>query len=531
VTATRRRIHRPPWWDGAVIYHCYPRSFADSNGDGIGDLAGITERLDYLTGSGDSLGVDAVWLSPIYPHGGADGGYDIVDHAAIAPEFGNVPDFDRFLAAAHERNLRVLLDLVVGHVSIGHPWFVEARSGRAARRRDWFIWADPKPDGGPPNNWVAVFGGPAWTFDYDTGQYYHHTYYPEQPDLNWRNPEVQGAVADILRFWLARGIDGFRVDAAQNLIKDARLRDNPPTRGPRRPFPPEPGGLARRWNANLPGARRVLRGFRAVTDEYPGTFLLGEIYSPPDRLASYLHAGEGEGLHAALDMELGLSEWSAPEFTRAIRRAERHLFHPLFPTWNLSNHDLSRQATRWGLQQSRLAALIMLTLRGMICLYQGEEIGMTDHPQPPQPPLDRWGRDAFRTPMQWSAGPNGGFTPGVPWLPLNDPDRINVEDQVNDPQSMLSLHRRLIDLRRKSQALRHGSLSLHARQESGVIAYERLADRERILVVANMSEKVKPVRIVTGRGRVLVSTSGRSGHVQVERMDLQGLEGLVLRMA
>ena len=530
MTVARGRRTAEPWWDGAVVYHIYPRSFADTNGDGIGDLPGIVEHLDHLAGSPPALGVDAIWLSPVYPHGGVDGGYDVVDHAAVAPEFGSLREFDRLVAMAHERGLRVLVDLVVGHVSIDHPWFVEARSRRVARRRDWFIWADPRPGGGPPNNWVAVFGGPAWTFDHGSGQYYHHTYYPEQPDLNWRNPEVEAAVAEILRFWLSRGVDGFRVDAAQNLIKDAWLRDNPPSRGRMAPFPPDPGGLARRWNSHLPGARRVLRGFRAVADEYPGSFLLGEVYAPPAQLARYLRAGEGEGLHAALDMELGLSEWSAAAFLRAIRRAERHLFHPLFPTWNLSNHDLSRHATRWGLAGSRLAALILLTLRGVICLYQGEEIGMTDLPNPPQPPLDRWGRDAFRTPMQWTAGPGGGFTSGVPWLPLNDPDQTNVAAQRPDPRSMLSLYRRLIALRHGSVALRHGQLTLHPRQAPDVVAYERNAPGERIVVVANMGNRPSTIRSVTGRGRILAGTGQRfDGDVNLGRLELAALEGLVVR--
>ena len=526
---TRRGL--PPWWDGSVLYHLYPRSFADANGDGFGDLAGITQHLDHLAGGSDALGVDAIWLSPIYPHGGVDGGYDVVDHAAIAPEYGNLLDFDRLVAAAHERGLRVLMDLVVGHVSKDHSWFVQALTGRDARHRDWFIWADPKSDGNPPTNWVSIFGGPAWTLDHRSGQYYHHTYYPEQPDLNWRNPEVMTAVADVLRFWLDRGADGFRVDAAQNLIKDARLRDNPPTRGQLKPFPPDPGGLARRWNSHLPGARRVLRSFRAVVDEYPDRFLLGEVYAPPERLASYLRAGEGLGLHAALDMELGLSEWNARAFLRAIRRAERHLFHPLFPTWNLSNHDLSRHATRWGPERVRLAALILLTLRGVVCLYQGEEIGMTDHPSLPQPFQDRFGRDPWRTPMQWEPRPNGGFTTGQPWLPLNDPERTNVADERHDPSSVLALYRSLISLRRQSAALRHGGLRVPPGVPPGVVAYEREATRERLLILANMGDRpTAPAALRGGRARIVGATGARSGTVDLDHLALDPLEGLIVRL-
>jgi alpha-glucosidase len=517
------------WWDGAVIYHCYPRSFADTTGDGIGDLEGITRHLDHLAGSEHALGVDAIWLSPVYPHGGVDGGYDIIDHAAIAPEFGSLLDLDRLVAAAHRRKLRVLMDLVVGHVSDQHPWFREAQTSRTAERRDWFIWADPRPGGEVPNNWVAVFGGPAWTFDPATGQYYHHTYYPEQPDLNWRNPEVQAAVADILRFWLDRGVDGFRVDAAQNLIKDAALRDNPPSRRREMRFREDPGGLSRRWNSHLPGARRVLQGFRRVVDEYPDRFLLGEIYAPPRRLATYLAAGEAAGLHASLDMELGMSDWSVREFRDAIARAERHLQPPRYPTWNLSNHDVPRHPSRWGPDRSRLAALVLLSLRGSICLYYGEEIGMTDHPAVPTPVQDRWGRDPERTPMQWTADPLGGFTTGAPWLPLNDPERTNVAAQRADSGSLLALYRALIDLRRRTPALRDGSLELMGHLPPQVLGFVRSAGSDRILVLANMGADEAAIGQLAGRATVLAATGERSGTVTLARIRLAPLEGLVLR--
>jgi alpha-glucosidase len=527
----RRALPSRPWWDGAVIYQCYPRSFMDSNGDGIGDLAGITSQLDHLRGSDHALGVDAIWLSPIYPHGGVDGGYDVIDHGALAPEYGALTDFDRLVAEAHARGLRVLLDLVVGHVSDRHPWFLEARASRDSARRDWFIWAEPRPGGGPPTNWVSIFGGPSWTFDFETEQYYYHTYYPEQPDLNWRNPEVRRAVADVLRFWLDRGIDGFRVDAAQNLVKDERLRDNPPAKRRVKPFPPEPGGLARRWTSHLPGARSVLRGFRSVVGEYPDTFLLGEVYAPPERLASYLRDGGGEGLHAILNMELGLSDWDPRAIVRAIRRSERHLVYPMGPTWNLSNHDLSRHATRWGPERSRLAALILLTLRGTVCLYQGEEIGMTDHPAVPQPMVDRWGRDPCRTPMQWTPAADGGFSTGRPWLPLNDPGRTNVAGQLGDPGSLLSLYRKLIRMRNTSPAIRHGSLALLSGLPRDVVGWERIGDGERVLVLGNLGDRsVEISGREAGRARILAATDDRVGTVKLDRLALGPNEGLVLRV-
>jgi alpha-glucosidase len=519
---------RHRWWEGAVLYQCYPRSFADATGDGIGDLEGIRRHLDHLAGAEGALGVDALWLSPIYPHGGIDGGYDVINHTSVASEFGSLRDFDRLLDEAHRRGLRVLLDLVAGHVSDQHPWFREARASRTAPRRHWFIWADPRPGGKPPTNWVAIFGGPAWTFDPATGQYYHHTYYPEQPDLNWRNPEVQAAMADILRFWLDRGVDGFRVDAAENLVKDDRLRDNPLAHSRPGSFPPDPGGFTRRWNSHLPGARSVLHGFRRATDERPDAFLLGEIYAPPSRLASYLTAGKRPGLHTALDMELALAAWDAAAFRRAIGRAERHLAPPRFPTWNLSNHDVSRQASRWGPQRTRLAALILLTLRGAVCLYQGEEIGMTDHPSVPQPMIDRWGRDPARTPMQWTATPGAGFTTATPWLPLHDPTQTNVASQRADPDSLLSLYRRLIRLRRRNRAIRHGALKLVPGLGRGVLAYVRSDGRRRVLVLANMGPAEVRLAGARGRGTVLAATGDRSGTLDLQRVQLAPLEGIAI---
>jgi alpha-glucosidase len=323
-------------------------------------------------------------------------------------------------------------------------------------------------------------------------------------------------------------VDGFRVDAAQNLVKDDRLRDNPPA--PARPglFPPDPGGFARRWNADLPDTRSVLRGFRRVTDERPDTFLLGEIYAPPSRLASYLRAGGAQGLHSALDMELVLSPWDAAAFRRAIRRAERHLARPRFPTWNISNHDVPRHASRWGSERSRLAALILLTLRGVICLYQGEEIGMTDHPALPGPMLDRWGRDPVRTPMPWTQAPGAGFTTGTPWLPLTDPATTNVASQRDDPGSLLSLYRRLIRFRKGSPAIRHGSLDQVPSLPPGVLGYVRSVSGRRLLVLANMRPRPVALKGTSGRGTVLVATGERSGTLDLGRLRLDPHEGIVL---
>jgi alpha-glucosidase len=496
-----------PWWGGAVIYQVYPRAFADANGDGIGDIAGILAHLDHLAGGPAALGVDAVWLSPIYPHAGVDGGYDIVDHAAVSPEFGTLTDVDRLLAEAHRRGLRVLLDLVPGHTSDRHPWFAESRAGRDAGRRDWYLWADPRPDGQLPTNWVAEFGDPAWTADPSSGQLYHHSFFPEQPDLNWRNPAVRAAMAEVMRFWLDRGVDGFRVDAIESLLKDVRLRDNPPAGRTPRPWSPEPGGLRRRWTRHLPGVVNILRELRAVADAYPGRVLVGEMYAPADRVARVLGGARGGGLHLALDHQLAKSAWDAVAFRRALAAAERHLPPPLAPTWAFSNHDLSRQASRWGPERARLAALILLTLRGTVCLYQGEEIGATDADVPPAERRDRFGRDPARAPLDWDA----------------------VAAQRADPRSLLALYRRLIALRRRSGPLRYGSLSL-VPAPSGVLAYRRAAGRQRLTVIANMGERPALVQLdeIDRRGRVLIAAGEPPSLACWPRVDMTANSGVVL---
>jgi alpha-glucosidase len=497
----------PPWWDGSVIYQVYPRAFADGNGDGAGDLPGVLARLDHLTGQADSVGVDAVWISPFYPHGGVDGGYDITDHTAIAPEFGSLADFDRLLAACHARGLRVLLDLVPGHTSDRHRWFASARASRTSSQRDWYLWADPAPGGGPPNNWIAEFGGSAWTWVETTGQFFHHSFYPEQPDLNWRNPAVRDAMADVMRFWLDRGVDGFRVDAIQSLIKDRRLRDNPPAGRPRAPWPPEPGGLRRRWSRDRPEVSGILRDLRRIADGYDDRILVGELYAPADRLGAALGGARRDGLHLALDHQLARSAWDAAAFRRALAAAERHVTPPRSVSWAFSNHDLSRHATRWGREQSRLAALILLTLRGTICLYQGEEVGMTDVAPPPDSVLDRAGRDPSRSPFDWGAAAR----------------------QRDDPDSILSLYRELLDLRRRSTAIRRGTLTLLRGLPSGVLGYERMNAGERVTVLANMGDQSTTIRLAADiPTRPLLTTGPGQAEFAAGRLALAAGAGVVL---
>ena len=533
------RTESGPWWDGAVIYQIYPRSFADANGDGIGDLAGILERLDHLAGADRSLGVDAIWLSPIYPSPQHDFGYDISDYTDVAPEYGTVADADALIAACHERGLRFLMDLVPCHTSIEHPWFIESRSSRESPKRDWYLWSDPAPDGGVPTNWEAAFGGSTWEWDPTTEQYYLHSFYPEQPDLNWRNPSVAETMADAMRFWFERGVDGFRVDAIFAAVKDALLRDNPPDRRPH--VIPGLGGDAGQdplWSMNRPEVHNVIRHLRAVANEYPGRVLVGEAYVPMEELAGYLGHGRDDEFHLAFNFELLLSPWEHQHITLAIERSEA--LHPpgVLPTYALSNHDQSRHATRWGEARTRAAAFIVLTLRGVAVLYAGEEIGMADAEVSvlPDPPFDRAGRDGYRTPMQWDASPTAGFTSGTPWLPIVDATTRNVEQQRDDPGSLLALYSRLIAVRHASPALAVGTHRSLFGVAPNVLAWLREADAERILVLLNLGDA--PVtcdlplgRIGTARGNVVVATSDRSGVIGLEGLELAPLEGVALRLA
>jgi alpha-glucosidase len=521
-----------PWWAGAVIYQVYPRSFADATGDGIGDLAGLISHLDHLAGTDASLGVDAVWLSPIYPSPLADFGYDIADFTDVAPEFGTLGDLDRLVDACHARGLRLMLDLVPCHTSIEHPWFVESRSSMESPRRDWYTWADPGPGGGPPNNWKAAFGGSAWDLDPVSGQYYLHSFYPEQPDLNWRNSAVAEAIGDVLRFWFERGVDGFRIDAITHAMKDPQLRDNPPAGPAIPPFPVDRTGQDHVWTDDRPEMTEVVRFLRSVADEYPGRLLLAEAYLPVERLARYYGDGVADGFQRLFDFELSLIEWGAGPFRRTIERAERFTPPGLEPTWALSNHDLSRHATRFGERRSRLAALLLLSLRGTICLYAGEEIGMVDAPPATLPALDRAGRDPQRTPMQWDASPTGGFTNGEPWLPLVDPVARNVAGQAVDPGSLLSLYRRLLALRRSAAGLRHGALTLLPASAPDLLAWSRTTASERLLLVANMGDVALTADLsgAAGSGEVLVATGERQGRVELRQLRLDPLEGLLLRL-
>ncbi len=490
------------WWQDGVIYQIYPRSFMDSNGDGVGDLEGIRQRLDHLAW----LGIDAVWLSPIQPSPMADFGYDVSDYCDVEPLFGSLDDFDRLQAEAGERGIRLILDWVPNHSSDRHPWFQESRSGRASPKRDWYVWRDPQSGGGPPNNWQSVFGGGAWEWDEASGQFYLHSFLKEQPDLNWRNPEVARAMHDTLRFWLDRGVGGFRIDVIHKCAKDPELRDNPPAPGD------NPGYLGQEHlhDENHPDIEDLLRGIRRVLDEYDERMTVGEVYiMDPREAARYYLAGEG--LHLAFNFSFLRAPWSAEAFRRETEAFEAALPSNCWPDLVLSNHDVPRHASRYddptlGEARSRVAAAMLLTLRGTPFLYYGEEIGMRNVAIPEnriQDPVGinihpAVGRDGERTPMQWEPTPGAGFGSTDPWLPTApDADVRNVALQRNDPDSLLHFYRALIELRRATPALHRGDYrSLDS--VDGVFAYERSAPGSRALVALNFSDGERRVRLPAG---------------------------------
>ncbi|HYZ31315.1 MAG TPA: alpha-amylase family glycosyl hydrolase [Crenalkalicoccus sp.] len=510
------------WWQRGVIYQVYPRSFQDSDGDGVGDLEGTRRRLDHLV----TLGVDAVWISPFYRSPMADFGYDVTDHCDVDPVFGTLADFDRLLADAHARSLRVVLDYVPNHTSDAHPWFAESRAARTSPKRDWFIWRDPVPDGGPPNNWLSEFGGPAWTLDPATGQYFYHAYLPQQPDLNWRNPEVVRAMLDVLRFWLDRGVDGFRVDAIHHLFEDAALRDNPPNPDWRPGMSPA-RSVIRAHSMDQPEVHDAVAEMRRVAEAYPGErVLIGEAYLPIDRLMLY-YGADLRGFQLPFNFHLLSTPWRSEAVAALIEAYEAALPPGAWPNWVLGNHDRSRLASRVGAAQARVAAMLLLTLRGTPTLYQGEELGLEDVPIPPEAVRDPWelrvpgfglGRDPVRTPMPWEDGPGGGFTTGTPWLPFGAGHRArSVAVQAREPRSMLALYRALLRLRRAEAALSVGAWERLAAPD-GVLAYARRAGGRCLVVALNFG--AAPRRVPGLRGRVLLSTA-------MDRDD--AVDGLALR--
>lgn len=531
-----KALFRPPdaWWQTGVIYQVYPRSFQDTDGDGIGDLKGITRRLPHLI----ELGVDAIWISPIFPSPMRDFGYDVSNYCDISPLFGTLSDFDALLTTAHAAGLKIILDFVPNHTSDQHPWFLDSRSSTRSSKRDWYIWRDAKPDGSEPNNWESEFGGSAWSFDKLTTQYYYHAYLKEQPDLNWRNPRVEQAMCDVLRFWFDRGVDGFRVDAIHHLLEDEEGRDNPPDPSWRPGMPPNERWLQIR-TIDQPEVHESIKAMRRVSDAYSDRVMIGEAYLPIDRLMSY-YGADLSGFHLPFNFHLISTPWNPKAIASLIQAYEAALPSGGWPNWVLGNHDRPRVTSRLGSAQARVAAMLLLTLRGTPTIYQGEEIGMQDVPIPADQVQDPFelnvpgfglGRDPVRTPMPWTSQQHGGFTDGTPWLPLNaDVHVLNVATQATDPRSMLSLYKALIRLRRENDVLSMGAFR-HVDAEHGVLTYARELRGHRVLIALNMTEREQVLRPECPIREALLSTYlDDATPSDAGEIHLRANEGLVLRM-
>jgi alpha-glucosidase len=546
------------WWQTGVIYQVYPRSFQDTDGDGVGDLRGITAWLDYLVG----LGVDAVWISPFYPSSMADFGYDVTDYTGVDPLFGTLEDFDALLAAAHAKGLRVILDFVPNHSSDQHPWFVESRSSRECPKRDWYLWHDAAPPGEDwrpapervPNNWMSHFGGPAWTWDEGTQQFYLHSFLKEQPDLNWRNPEVRAAIYAAMRFWLDRGVDGFRMDVLWLLIKDEFFRDNPPNpvydgaqHDVKRVLPVH--------NADQSETQEIVAEMRAVLDAYGPTMgaanggssrvLIGEIYLPLPKLVRYYGAvPQLSGANLPFNFHLIQTRWAADAIADVIRSYEALLPAGAWPNYVLGNHDQPRLASRIGAQQARAAAMLLLTLRGTPTMYYGDELGMADvaiAPEQVRDPAEKnepgkgRGRDPERSPMLWVSAPNAGFTrpDATPWLPLEKGwETENAAAQSQRPKSMLVLYRKLLALRRQHDTLHSGAIA-DVEAEGSVLRFRRvgLADGEStdFQVLLNLGMEVATVQCAAGTVVLTTLLDGEGSRVG-GAVTIEGGEGLLIAL-
>jgi alpha-glucosidase len=528
-------VESGPWWREGVIYQIYPRSFQDSNGDGNGDLRGIIDRLDYL----QWLGIDAIWLNPITVSPDADMGYDVADYCGVQPSFGDLGTVDALIAQAAKRGIKIVLDIVPNHSSDQHLWFIDSRSARGSRHRDWYVWADPRPDGSPPNNWLSVFGGPAWTLDTATGQYYLHNFLAEQPDLNWWNPAVRDAFDDIYRFWFDRGVAGFRIDVAHGIVKDRELRDNPVATAD---DPPGVRAHGQRtvYNMERPEVHDVLRRWRALANTYdPPRILLGETYVLDVRTMGRFY-GTGDELHLAFNFTFIHAPFEARALADVVAESERVIPDVGWPVWTVSNHDVSRVMTRWAKGDERKlrgALMSLLTLRGTPVLYYGDELGMPDTPirrEEVQDPLGKgdWpeprGRDPERTPMPWSDEHGAGFTgAGVrPWLPIGETAGRNVADQRRDPASTLSFTRDLIAVRRLRSDLRHGAYR-PLPSPSGTWAWQRGGGTT---IALNLSGDALRIPGITGR--ILIGTTrSRDGERIDGALSLGPWEGAVCSSA
>lgn len=531
------------WTSHTVIYHIYPRSFKDANADGVGDLKGITQQLDYLKSENkESLGVDALWLSPIYPSPMADFGYDVANYCDIDALFGSLSDFEELIAEAHKRQLKVMLDYVPNHTSSHHDWFLESRSSRKNPKRDWYIWADPLPDGSPPTNWLSVFGGSAWEWDEETEQYYLHSFEKNQPDLNWRNPEVVEAMLNVLRFWLDKGVDGFRVDAVYFLFKHSELLDEPvnPTYvfGQHEPY----DALQHPYTFAQPETLEMIKKMAEVVEEYPDTFMVTEVYTDLPELIK-MYQTVSKQFYAPFNFSFITLPWRADrhrEFVDAYDGQVGEMFHP---TYVLGNHDKPRIASRIGHDQARIAAMLLLTLRGIAFMYYGDEIGMENGVIPPDKVQDPWeknmpglnlGRDPERTPMQWDDSKHAGFSSSEPWLPIPPSfTEYNVTQAWKDSHSILNLYKKLIQFRKKSAALQFGKYNSWETNDEAIFAFTRSHEDNTVLIVLNYSSKKKVVSLPFSSGRIVLSTYmdvADDKMCRPEQLHLRPDEGLIIQL-
>ena len=536
------KLDDAPWWRGAVIYQIYPRSFLDSNGDGIGDLPGILTRLDYIA----DLGVDAIWISPFFKSPMADFGYDIADYRDVDPMFGTLADFDAVVSKAHALGLKVMIDQVLSHTSAEHAWFKESRENRTNAKADWYVWADAKPDGSPPNNWLSLFGGVAWQWEPRRGQYYLHNFLTSQPDLNFHHPEVQQAALDNLRFWLDRGVDGFRLDAINFCFHDRLLRDNPPKppelRVGRGFSPDNPYAFQYHHHNNTqPENVAFLERIRALLDQYQDAAALGEI-SSEDSLATMAEYTSGRRLHMGYSFELLTDDFSARHIRDTIATLEARMTEG-WPCWSISNHDVQRVVTRWGGEQpdARLAPMLCAlaaSLRGSVCVYQGEELGLPEAEVPYELLQDPYGisfwptfkgRDGCRTPMPWQDATHAGFTSGTPWLPVADSHRSrNVAAQSADPHSTLHQYRAFLRWRAQQSALIDGDIRFLDTAEP-VLAFTRTRDNQTLLCVFNLGAESQVLTLPHSRPYTLADAPFATATLDGNTLQLPAYAAAFLR--
>jgi alpha-glucosidase len=526
------------WPLSSVVYHIYPRSLFDTNSDGIGDLKGIEKKLDYLV----DLGINAIWISPIYRSPMKDFGYDISDHADVDSIFGNMKNFDSLIKNAHRKNIKVMIDYVPNHTSDQHKWFEESRSSKDNPKRDWYIWAQGKADGSPPNNWRSYFGGSAWQLDAQTNEYYLHTFDKHQPDLNWRNPELEKAMLEVLKFWLQKGVDGFRVDAIDWVYKDPSLRDEPHNPNRAEGKHSEYDHLIHTYTFSLPETIEVMKKFVKVVKQFDHKFIVAEAHLDLQEIIKR-YVTVGWKWYQPFNFSLIYLPWKAEIHKQYIDEYDKALGELYVPCFVLGNHDQHRVGTRIGIKQARIAAILQLTLRGLPFIYYGEEIGMTDNHIPSDQIQDTYeinspklgfGRDPERTPMQWDDGKYAGFSSSKPWLPINpNYTKINVRSEEKDPKSMLTLYKLLIRLKKGNAVLREGKYVALPMPADNVLAFIREHDGNKILVLLNFDDRDKKISMNFKKAKIICEdtlTDKPGKIIDLTDFKLEGNEGYILQI-